>query len=312
MSAPLPPPPPGFAPEQLAFSRHSRYQRPRRRVSWWGLLVGVGVGLAIGLTYAWVVEPVREVDTQPRQLNRAARADYVVAIALRFSYDSDLGRAVEDLLALNLGPDPFQQVANIACELASTGYVDSTSGIRALRTLRTFYQLQGKTGCADQLIDDATPVPLATLVIPTNTPTLIPPPTKTPTPAALTVGTPAAPIVPTALPRRTYEGQILNTFCSLSASGMIEVTVRDANGSGIPGQRVRVRWDGGSDEFSTGLKPDRGDGYADFRMRSGFNYTIDMPGQSDPIAQTLSAEPCFTNEGEEALRGYRVVFRLVR
>lgn len=140
------------------------------------MLVGVGVGLAIGLTYAWVVEPVREVDTQPRQLHRAARADYVVAIALRFSYDSDLGRAVEDLLALNLGPDPFQQVANIACELASTGYVDSTSGIRALRTLRTFYQLQGKTGCADQLIDDATPVPLATLVIPTNTPTLIPPP----------------------------------------------------------------------------------------------------------------------------------------
>jgi hypothetical protein len=312
VSAPLPPPPPGFAPEQLPFSRRSRYQRPRRRLSVWGLLVGLAIGLSVGLTYAWVIEPVRELDTQPRQLSRSARADYVVAIALRFSYDSDLSRAVNDLIMLDLGPDPFQRVADIACELASTGYVDSTSGIRALRTLKTFYQLQGKTGCADQLIEDATPIPLATLVVPTNTPTLIPPPTKTPTSVPLAVGTPAAQVVPTMLPRRTYEGQILNTFCSVGASGVIEVTVRDANGNGIPGQRLRVRWDGGSDEFSTGLKPELGDGYADFRMRRGFNYTLDMPGQSDPIAQTFSAEPCFTSEGEEALRSYRVVFRLVR
>jgi hypothetical protein len=309
MSKPLPPPPPDFAPEQIPLSNRSRYQRPRRFFSGWGVVMGLVLGIAGGLFYAWQVEPVREVDTAPRQLSRAARADYVVAIALRFSHDSDLGRAVNELVALNLGGDPFQAVADIACELASTGYVDSSAGIRSLRTLKTFYQLQGKSGCADVLVDDATPVAVITVVVPTNTPTLIPPPTKTPTPFAGD-STPIAEVVPTTRPRQKYEGDILNTFCDSDASGVIEVTVENFNGDGIPGQQIRVRWDGGADQFSTGLKPERGDGYADFQMTNGLNYTIDMPQQSDPLPQPIIAEPCITNEGEEAIKSYRVVFRL--
>lgn len=309
MSQPLPPPPPGFSPEQLPLSRRSRYQRPRRFFAAGWLVVGLIIGMAAGLVYAWQIEPRREVNTTPRQLNRAARADTVVAIALRFGYDSDLGQAVSDLVALNLAGDPFQAAADVACELASTGYVDSTSGIRALRTLKTFYQLQGKTGCADQLIDEATPVGVVSLIVPTSTPTLIPPPTKTPTPLAAP-GTPQAEIVPTTRPRQRYEGDVINTFCSLEANGLIEVTVRNFNGDGIPGQKVRVRWDGGADEFSSGLKPERGDGYADFQMQEGLNYTIDMPGQSDPLPDTLVADGCITAEGDEAITSYRVTFTL--
>jgi hypothetical protein len=302
----LPPPPPNFPPEQMALQTN-RYQRPRRFFSGWGLLLGLLLGLAGGLFYAWQIAPVEEVDTTPRQLNPQSRADYVVAIALRFGYDSDLNRAVSELLQLNLGPDPFQAVADIACQLASTGYVDSSSGIRALRKLKTFYQLQGKSGCADVLIDDATPVAVVTVVVPTPTATLVPPPTKTPTPSG-DAATPAAQVVPTTRPRQLFSGQIVNTFCDVELSGIIEVFVRDFRGGELPGQRVRVRWDGGSDQFSTGMKPERGLGYADFVMESGLNYTIDMPGQSDPLARPIAADPCTTADGQAAITSYRVVF----
>lgn len=293
-------------------SRRSRYQRPRRLFSIWGLVIGLVIGAAGSLFYAWQVEPVRQVDTAPRQLNAAARADYIVAIALRFGYDSDLNRALSALIALNLGGDPFQAGANAACELASTGYVDSTAGIRALRTLKTFYQLQGKSGCADQLIDDATPVGVVTLIVPTRTPTLIAPPTKTatPLPEIAASGTPQTQIVPTTRPRQRYEGNVINTFCASDNPGTIEITVRTFNGDGIPGQRLRVRWNGGSDEFSTGLKPERDAGYADFQMQAGFEYTLDMPGQSDPLTRVIVANDCITAEGQDSITSYRVTFTL--
>jgi hypothetical protein len=308
----LPPPPPNFAPEQLPIPRDSRYQRPRHVVSWWGLLLGVILGMGAGLFYAWQIAPVREFDTQPRQLNWTDKADYVVAIALRFSQDSDLNRAVGELVALNLGADPFQAVADIACQLASTGYVDSTAGIRAIRTLKTFYQLQGKSGCAEALIDDATPIAIVTLVVATNTATLVPPPSKTPTPSVdnITPTPSGVVIVPTTPPRQKYEGQVVNTFCDSELSGIIEVFVQDTNGDGIPAQSIRVRWDGGESSFATGLKPERGLGYADFAMTAGLNYTIDMPAQSDPLAQPLIADRCITPNGEEAITSYRVAFTL--
>jgi hypothetical protein len=310
MSRPLPPPPPNSSPEQIPLPRESRFHRPRRPFSVWGLLIGILLGLIGGLVYAWQIAPVREFDTSPNQLRRDDKANYVVAIALRFAQDSDLTTAFNALTELGLGADPFQEVADIACELASSGYVDSTAGIRALRTLKTFYQLQGKTGCADVLIDEATPVPMVTVFVPTNTPTLVPPPSKTPTPENnFATPTPSGiQVVPTTRPRQLYEGQILNTFCSVELSGIIEVRVLDFNGDEIAAQQVRVRWNGGEDEFVTGLKPERGLGYADFQMEAGLNYTIDMPQQSDPITQPLVADGCTTTDGETAITSYRVVF----
>jgi hypothetical protein len=42
-------------------SQHPRkYTRPRHLISWFGLIVGVVLGLAGGLFYAWQVDPVDE------------------------------------------------------------------------------------------------------------------------------------------------------------------------------------------------------------------------------------------------------------
>lgn len=316
MSRPVAPVPPDTMPEQPEFSPGSRYRRPRRLVSWWGLFIGVMIGLIGGLFYAWNVAPIEEFDTLPRQLRPADKASYVVAIMLQFDHDSDLGRAINQIVSLDLGPDPIQEVANIACELARTGYVDSNAGLQGVRSLKTFYQLQGRSGCADTLIPDVNEPQVLEITVPTPTPTLPPPPTKTATiapdqanPASATAT--GVFVVPTTPPRRDYAGRIAGTFCDAELSGLIEVFVQDFNGGDVPGERIRVRWEGDSSIFVSGLKPERGDSYADFRMEAGRGYTIDMPGLSDPIDTPLVASPCNLDNGGQAITSYRVVFRRV-
>jgi len=305
----LPPPPPTPA-ERLPFPRQSRYQRRKRPLAAWPLFLGWLLGLSGALYYAWNVAPVAQFDTAPRQLRPDAKADYAIAVALQFAYDSDLNQAVERLIALNLGPDPFQALADLACELARGGYVDSTSGLRAVRTLRTFYQLQGKQGCADQLIPDADAAAIVTVVVPTATPTLPPPPSKTPPPLASPTSVGLL-IIPTPPPRRLYQGRIIGTYCDSELSGLIEIYVQDFQGQPLPGERVRVRWDGGSDTFVVGLKPERGLNYADFTMEEGRGYSVDMPGLSDPLPEPLVANACVTTQGQAAITSYRVIFTQV-
>jgi hypothetical protein len=289
-----------------------KYTRPRRYVSWVGLILGLAVGIGGGLFYAWGVNPVKEFDTEPWQLEDADKAHYIVAVMLDYSHDSDLNAAVTRLLALKLDGDPIQAVADVACDLATTGYVENNSGLHAIRAMMTFYQLQGKHGCADNLIPsqdiDATKSVIEVIV---PTATLVPPPTKTSTPQGpeRPTSTPFVFVVPTSQPQTDFALANIQTFCSAELSGLIEVYVQESNGDGIAGQEVRVRWDSGEDHFFTGLKPERGPGYADFEMVAGKGYTVEMPGRSDPTSEPLSAAPCTTDDGARAITSYRVVFR---
>lgn len=291
-------------------SPRSKYRRPRREISWAGLLLGLAIGLAGGLFYAWVVDVRVEYDTEPWQLKAQDKAHYTVAVALAYAYDSDLARAVSRLIELRSAGDPIQAAADVACQLATTGYVNSSSGLRAIRALMRFYQLQGRMGCADTLIPvGEAPTPIVQIDLPTPTP--LPPATKTPTPAAAVRPSPTPPllVVPTVPPQSDFALVSINTFCDVELSGLIEVFVQDFNGQGIPGQAVRVRWDAGEDTFFTGLKPERGPGYADFQMQPETGYTIEMPGRSNPSTQPLVAVPCVTEGGQSSVRSYRVFFR---
>ncbi len=291
-------------------SARSKYRRPRREISWVGLFLGLAVGLGGGLFYAWVVDVRVEFDTEPWQLQEQDKAQYTVAVALAYAYDSDLSRAVARLIELRPPGDPIQAAADVACRLATTGYVNSSSGLRAIRAVMRFYQLQGRSGCADTLIAMVeAPTPVVQIDLPTPTP--LPPATKTPTPAPAVRPTLTLPLVviPTAQPQSDFNLVSINTFCDTELSGLIEVFVQDFNGQGIPGQAVRVRWDGGEDTFFTGLKPERGPGYADFQMKPDTGYTIEMPGRSNPSTQPLVAAPCVTDGGGSSVRSYRVFFR---
>ena len=305
------PAPPPTLPEEMPPPR-SRYYRPRRPFSVWGLVIGLIIGLGTGLVYAWSVNPIVEVATEPWQLRSDDRALYMVGVALAFAGDSDLNRAVERLLTLQAegeAKDPFQEMADTACQLASTGYVDSNSGLRAIRSMITFYQLQGRTGCAETLIPASNLEPTSVVQVELPTPTLRPPATKTPTPVSSpnATATQRIVVVPTSVPQRDFVLADIATFCSANLPGVIEVFVQDFGSVGLPGQPVQVRWDGGRSRFFTGLKPERSPGYADFQMEEGRGYIVEMPGRSDPT-QPLTAGPCNTDSGAQSITSYRVFF----
>jgi hypothetical protein len=293
--------------------RRSRYDRPRSYVSWLALLIGLTLGVGGGLYYAWNINPVEERDIAPWQLREEDRIAYLAAIMLQYSYDGDLSRTVERLLDLRMDTDdPIQRVADIACDLARSGYVDDNTGLRNLRSMMLFYQNQGKSGCADGLIalDPVTnPNGDRVLVLPTSTP--IPDPSKTPTPRGTEQPTPTdQPFAPTNAPARRFNLiSGLPTFCSAELAGIIEVRVRNFEGEELPGLPVRVTWNGGESTFYTGLKPERGPGYADFEMEPGFSYTIEMPGLSEPVSTPIVASECNLEGGGQSVTSYRLVFQ---
>ena len=305
------PRPPVTLPEEMPPPR-SRYNRPRRLFSTWGLLIGLLIGLGGGLVYAWAISPVVEYATRPWQLRTDDRARYMVGVALAFSADGDLERTVQRLLEMQPEGAPrdiFTDLAETACYLARTGYVDSASGVRAIRSMMTLYQLQGRSGCSDTLIPASDLEPTAIVQIDLPTPTLQPPATKTPTPVQTVLASPTAlaVVVPTQPLQRDFVLADIRTFCDVTLSGIIEVFVQDFGSVGIAGQPVRVRWTGGQDTFFTGLKPERGAAYADFQMEAGREYIIEMPGRSDP-SNPLAAGPCTTESGASATTSYRVFF----
>src|SRR5262249_3804002 len=137
----------------MSEARPSRYRR-RRYFSWFGLLLGLALGIGAALLYTWVVNPVQETNIAPWQMIQRDKDEYMVAITLRFAHDGDLNGAISNLLSLQLPgqpTDPIQGLAAAACDLASTGYVNSSAGLRAIRNVMTFYQQQGRHGCADEM-----------------------------------------------------------------------------------------------------------------------------------------------------------------
>ena len=299
--------------ERAREHRRSRYDRPRSYISWFALVVGLALGVGGGLYYAWVINPVEERNIAPWQLREEDHIAYLSAIMLQYSFDGDLQRTITRLLDLRMETnDPIQQVADIACDLARSGYVDDNTGLRNLRSMMLFYQNQGKSGCADGLIaldpmttDDDSQV----LVLPTSTP--VPDPSKTPTPGGTEQPAPTErPFAPTNAPARRFNLiSGLQTFCSAELPGIIEVRIRDFDSQELPGLPIRVTWNGGESTFYTGLKSERGVGYADFQMEAGFSYTIEMPGLSEPVSTPIVASDCNLEGGGQSVTSYRLVFQ---
>ncbi len=286
--------------------------RPRLGLSIAGLVIGAAIGIGLGLFYTWTVNPVVRTDVFPWQLNKESQTNWMIAASVAWARDNDIFQAANRLNELHLSDTTFQRLADTACELARSSYAQSDTGLIAIRAMVNLAAGQGKTNCASELIILNTPTiaPTATIVQPTAT--LIPPPSKTPTPLPGPTETPATPGSPTATTAvGNFKVVRYEPYCSVKASGVIEVLVQEANGDGVAGIQVEVDWPGGKDRFFTGLKPERGIGYADFTARQDETYTVILPGlgeRSDP----LKTIPCNDRDnGGSAITSYRVYFRRV-
>ncbi len=71
--------------------------------------------------------------------------------------------------------------------------------------------------------------------------------------------------------------------------------VRDALGHSVPGKEVWITWEGGSDRFVTGLKPEIDPGYGDFDMQLDQSYNVSIDKPTSVVVRELRAEPCETD-----------------
>jgi hypothetical protein len=268
------------------------------------------------LLYAWKLDPRVEFDTNPWQLSDEAKRQYIVAISLAFARDHDLQAAASRLsVDLGLADKSWKAVADTACELARTNYVSTNTGLTAVRAMVELAQSQGITGCASTLLPLYTSTPAPTPTVVTVTPSLIPPATKTPTPTLGPTFTPELPspeaVSPT--PAGDFRIALIEPYCSLQTPGLIEITVQDSDGVGLPGIPVEVSTPNDKERFFTGLKAERGTGYADYQMAQATAYVVSLPNISDR-SRALEASACTLSAkdgGGKSTVSYRITFRRV-
>ncbi len=246
-----------------------------RTAGWIAVIVGLILGAAAGVTYAWKVDPVAYVDTAPGSLRSDFRALYLSLIASAYAGRPDLARA-RARLALLPDPDPANTLAALAQQLLAAG--------RPASEARAMAQL------AQDLRGGATAPPI------TSGPGNIGTPAATTTPSRAPAPTPTR--APTATPGAPFVLASQEQVCLTDAPGpLLQVRVFDASGNPVPGLEFLVLWDQGQGHFFTGLKPELGLGYGDFAMEPGVSYTLQMVSSGEVIAG-LRAEACQSPEGE--------------
>lgn len=195
-------------------------------------------------------------------------------IALNYQTQNDLIAARAALAGLDL-TDPAVAVAELAQQEAAAGRTD---------TARALAELAGALQA---------------------TPTVEGPDATEPSPAAT-----EAPPTETATPEpRGFELVSRERVCERKiGSALLEVYTQDSTGGQIGGFEVQVNWNGGSDRFFTGLKPDIGPGYGDFQMEPGVSYLVRLAAWPQIVADDVISEACAT-ETTSYPGGVRLVFR---
>jgi hypothetical protein len=246
------------------------------RDGWISLLIGVALGLAAGMAYAWAIDPVEYLDTAPASLRSDFRADYMALIASAYSGSGDLPRA-RARLALLTDSDPADTLAALAQQGLAQGRPQAE--VRALARLAAALS-GGAPPAAINPSPVSSPIPVTSLP-PTITPTRRPTATRAPTP------TPGAP----------FQLASQQPICDPAlGQSLIMVTVSDAAEQGIPGLEIQVFWDSGQDHFFTGLKPELGAGYGDFTMSPDTIYAVQLAQAGAPISG-LQTPQCTTEGG---------------
>ncbi len=263
----------------------------------------LGAGLGLGLLYAWLVSPVRYVNTEPRTLQATYRAEYVRLAARAYAVDGNLERA-RARLALVASGDPAPIVVEVAQRAAATG--GSPETVKALSALAAALG-GGPATSTPALSPSLTPGPGSQTPAPPDMPTARPPPTSTVVPS----------ITPRLLPTRTPTPTPLGAFrfltrqliCDPSLSEpLIQVVTQDSDGRQLGGVEVVVEWSGGFDHFFTGLKPERGAGYGDFTMAPGIEYTVHLTESPGALVGPMTAETCNGTGGQEQPAAWLLVF----
>lgn len=288
----------------------------RRSTGWRvGLLFVFLIGTGLGLVYAWRISPLPITDADPSALRADFKDQYRSGIAAAYAATGNLPGA-RARLALLKDPDTIGALNAQAQRMRAQG--DPFQAADQVAALALALQEAGTAA-------DPTAFPITQAVSNVevvSTSTLPPPPPDVPilltdTPAALPLEEIPSAVTDTPRPTQTpaptrgapfvLTGQ--DEVCDPNLpDGLLQVIVVNSSRRQLPGMEIVVSWEGGEEQFFTGLKPELGNGYADFRMTSGVAYTLQLSAGSD-IATGLTAPTCQLQTGETFFGGLKLTFQ---
>ena len=290
--------------------------REEKRGNWY-LLTGLILGVALGLGYAWMINPVEYVDAPPYALRQDFKEQYRVLIALAYQYNGDLERAIYRLEALQ-DEDITRTLAMQAQQALADGRPEAETQALGLLAV-ALGQGPSPVAAADTPATQVT-LPSPTVVLPSQTAVLASPTpvtSETPTPTAVSTlrtpqptNTPLPTLSPTPTPTigAPFMLQDAAQVCNPNLeTPRIEVVIRDAAGQEVPSVALMVSWSGGEETFFTGLKPELGLGYADYEMTFGIVYALRLAEGGMPV-EDLTAVECAAEDGTRYWGGWQVVF----
>lgn len=242
-------------------------------------LASFAIGVAVGLAVAWGVFPVQYTNADPSDLRSSYKDEYIRMIGAAFALDGNLARARLRLSQLNLGT-PSTAVSEFMARQGSkdrnakvaTALVHLSSALGAPSTIQA-NNTRLQTG------SEETGIPR---VLPTQT-----------------------------LPVYELVERTAISCTDEPEEAHLRFVVRAEDGKELPNVGIQVRWQGGEETIFTGLKPERGIGYADLLVRPGTFAVSILNGQIEPISGLVVAEPTANCQFDSNMnpRGWKLVFQ---
>ena len=104
------------------------------------IAIAISIGIALGLIYGWVIDPIEYTDVPPNILREDYRVDYVLMVAEAFQNDLNPETATSRLATLRVGSESPATITTSALEYANhNGFTQNE--ILALQNLLTAMQM---------------------------------------------------------------------------------------------------------------------------------------------------------------------------
>ena len=291
-----------------------------RRVPW-DILLALLVGLGLGLVYSWVISPLRIFSAEPKTLRADFKDQYRSLIAAAYAATDNLPRA-QARLALLGDPNAIEALNGQAQRMQASNQSFERADQVAALALALDDNTDGNPS-SDNI--NTEPIPTSPIEI-TETPNDIVTATSdslstevpldlTETPQVIETQTlivessPRPTNTPTPEPGEPFTLTSQETVCDPNIpEGLLQVIVLNSNRRQIAGVEIDITWEGGKEQFFTGLKPELGNGYADYLMSPDVTYSIQLTRGSD-VALGILAPTCQSSSGESFLGGIKLTFQ---
>ena len=282
----------------------------------WEIGLALLVGLGLGLIYSWVISPTRIVNAQPASLRADFKDQYRSVIAAAYSATGNLPRARARLSLLG-DPNSIDALNAQAQRMLASGANGEQLG-RADQVAALALALGGGDANSPastplvEITQSSAEIETATLPAASEAPALL-----TETPEVLdvqptsTLGAPTPRPTHTAIPTLGAPFKLTGqeTVCDSNLpDGLLQVLILKSRRRQLAGVEIVITWDGGQEQFFTGLKPELGNGYADYILTQDVTYTVQLARGSD-IAVGVVAPTCQTPSGDTFFGGVKLTFQ---